>query len=131
MRSDGGECDGSCRAVAGLCGHHKGREELVQLLVDVLEDILQCRKDILSRFGWFMAGGSGGNMWGRGIYLGNLGVRCEGKSCCKWWHILHGWFLLDMIMEGKILAISQFWGMPGNTVWELVLKWGPWGGDWE
>jgi len=49
------ECIGdNCSIFVGLCGHHKDREELIQLLVEIVADSLHCCKQVLDGFSGFV-----------------------------------------------------------------------------
>ena len=90
MCSERVECIGDCRFVfAGLCVHRKGREELIQLLVEIITDSLQCCEHVLDGFGGLVIDDSVGIVWRRGVFLGDpgvhmLGIGFVGDVYCMW-----------------------------------------------
>jgi len=70
-----------CSVFAGLCGHCKGQEELIQLLVEIVADSLQCCKHVLDGFGGLVIDDSVGIVWWWGVFLGNPGVHVLGIGC--------------------------------------------------
>jgi len=65
---------------AGLCGHCKGREELIQLLDDINEDSHQGQEHVLDGFGCFVVEYIVGILWEWDVFLGKL---CMGGACCN------------------------------------------------
>jgi len=82
VHSEKVECVGGyCSIFACLCGHCKGREELIQLLAEFVRLFSKLQAYVPYSFGCFVVDDIIGIIWGQGVFLGNLGAVSGGAFC--------------------------------------------------